>query len=245
MTPMEHLRELRTRLMRAVVAIGICTLLLLWPAPHMIKTLVAWYFPGQTLHAFGPTDVIGAEFRFALFGGIVLGLPAIVVELWFFVAPAFAPRTRRLVYLLTAPSLILAALGIVFCHFFILPRIAGALLALTGDVAQPTFGIAPTINLILALFLAFALIFQTPLLLIALARMGLINGTMLRQYRRHALMGSLLIGGVAAPDGSPITMLLLAIPMYILYEISILILIPLERAWNTAQSSDASTRHLP
>jgi len=106
-----------------------------------------------------------------------------------------------------------------------------ALVAITGEVAQSTFGVEPTMNLILLTFLAFALVFQTPMVMVALARIGLVNVGMLRTYRRYIAMGILLLGGLLAPDASPITMLLIAVPMYALYEISIWIIVLLERSW--------------
>lgn len=223
MTLTEHLRELRVRLLTCSVVVAVLAVVLFLPAPWMIRTLTGWYFPHMTLHAFGPTDVIGAEFRFALFGSIVLSLPIILHQIWIFVVPAIHPKTRRQVYAYTAPAFLLAILGLLFCHFLILPRVVSALMSMTSALAEPTFGIAPTMNLILVLFLAFALIFQTPIVMLALARAGLVSAASLRGARRYTLMGMLLVGGVAAPDGSPFTMMLLAAPMYALYEISILV----------------------
>ena len=73
----------------------------------------------------------------------------------------------------------------------------------------------------------FAIIFQTPIVLIGLARLGIVSAQSLMQYRRHALFGFFVAGGLAAPDGNPMTMALLAVPMYVLYEISIWIILPL------------------
>ena len=151
-----------------------------------------------------------------------------------FIVPAFHPRTRRIVYAYTLPSILLVAAGIAFCHFFIIRRVLGALLAMTAGIAKTTFGIDATLNLILLLFLAFALIFQTPVVMLALARIGIINVGMLRTYRRYAAMGILLLGGIAAPDASPMTMLLLAAPMYVLYEASIWIIAFFEKSWRAA-----------
>jgi sec-independent protein translocase protein TatC len=149
-----------------------------------------------------------------------------------FIVPAFHPRTRRIVYAYTLPSLLLAAAGIAFCHFFIIQRVLTALLGITNAVAEETFGVESTINLILLTFLAFALVFETPMVMVALARIGLINVPMLRTYRRYAAMGILLVGGLAAPDASPITMMLIAGPMYVLYEASIWIILLLEKSWH-------------
>ena len=231
MTLVEHLAELRQRLIVCASSVGILAVLLFWPAPWIIRTLVQLYFPGLTLHAFGPTDVIGAEFRFALFGSIVLSLPVLLYQIWMFAVPAVNPQTRRRVYLYAFPTLVLAALGVAFCHFFILPRVVSALLAMTSDIAEATFGIGPTINLILILFLAFALIFQTPIVMVALARVGLVTASSLRKARRYTFMGTLIVGGVAAPDGSPLTMALLAAPMYVLYEFSIIVIAILSKVW--------------
>lgn len=230
----EHLRELRKRLIIALGTVAIIAVALFWPSQYAIRWLIDQYFHGVTLHAFGPADVILAEFKFSIYGAIVLGLPVLLYQVWMFVVPAFHPRTRRLVYAYLAPSLMLSAIGLAFCHFFVLPRVVKALLAITGQLAQATFGIEPTLNLILILLLVFALIFQTPIVLLILARIGIVNVAMLRRSRRYAALGFLLLGGVAAPDGNPLTMLMLAVPIYLLYELSILIISLLEKSWRTS-----------
>jgi sec-independent protein translocase protein TatC len=189
------------------------------------------YFPHTILHAFGPADVIVTEFKFSIYGAIVLGLPVILYQVWMFIVPVFHPRTRNLVYAYIAPALLLGIGGIAFAHFLVLPRVTKALLAITSQVAEQTFGIESTMNLILILLLAFALIFQTPVVMVLLARIGVVNVDMLRKYRRYAAMGILLVGGIGAPDASPITMLMLAVPMYVLYEASIWIIIVLQKSW--------------
>ncbi len=228
----EHLRELRNRLMIASITVGVLAAALFWPAKFIIIWMKNEYLgKAVQLHAFAPTDVLFTEFKFSLYGAIVLGLPVIVYQAWMFIVPAFHPRTRRIVYVYTAPSLLLAAAGILFCHYFIIHKVLTALLAITESVATETFGVAATLNIILLLFLAFALVFQTPTVLVALARIGVINVAMLRKYRRYAGMGILVASGIAAPDASPVTMMLIAVPMYVLYEASIWIIILLEKSW--------------
>lgn len=230
----EHLRELRTRLLIALGSVGVFAVALFWPSQFVIIGLKNLYLPSIELNAFAPTDVIATEFKLSLYGAIILGLPIILYQLWMFIVPAFHPRTRRVVYAYTLPSLFLAASGIAFCHFFIIRRVLDALLAMTAGIAKTTFGVDATLNLILLLFLAFALVFQTPVVMLALARIGVIHVRMLREYRRYAAMGILLLSGVIAPDASPITMLLLAAPMYALYEASIWIIAFFEKSWRAA-----------
>ncbi len=228
----EHLRELRTRLLFALATVGGIAVLLFIPSKDVIDWMVRAYFPGVQLHAFGPADVILTEFRFSVIGGVVVGLPMLLYQLWMFVVPAIHPRTRRMVYGYIAPSLLLAFAGLAFAHFLVLPHVIRALLTITSQVATPTFGIAPTLNFVLILLGIFAIVFQMPIVLIGLARLGVVSSAWLRRYRRHAFFAFFVAGGIAAPDGNPLTMALIAFPMYALYEISIWIILLFEHSWH-------------
>jgi sec-independent protein translocase protein TatC len=227
----EHLRELRQRLIICISTVLALAVLALWPAQQLIPLIARTYFHGIQLNAFGPADAVWAIFKFAIYIAIVLGLPVLLYQTWMFVVPAIHPRTRGQVYRYVSPSIFLAAGGIAFAHYLVMPRVIGALLSITSTVATPVFGIEATINLVLLLFLAFALIFQTPVVMILLARIGLINAAFLRKNRKYIGFGMMVAGAVLAPDGSPITMSLLAAPMYILFESSIWIIVLLERTW--------------
>ncbi|MGA8098414.1 MAG: twin-arginine translocase subunit TatC [Candidatus Cybelea sp.] len=220
--------------MISLATVGAIALVLFWPSQYVIKWMMHEYFGGIELHAFGPADVIFTEFKFSVIGGIVIGLPLLLQQLWLFVVPAIHPRTRRMVYAFILPSMLLAALGLAFAHFVVVPRVVAALLHITAAVATPTFGVAATLNFVMVLLALFAVIFQTPIVLIGLARLGILNAKSLMKYRRHALFGFFVAGGIAAPDGNPLTMALLALPMYALYEISIWVILPLERRWSSS-----------
>jgi sec-independent protein translocase protein TatC len=230
----EHLRELRNRLLIAIATVGAISVVLFWPSQYVIRWMMREYFGGLQLHAFGPADVIFTEFKFSVVGGIVIGLPVLLQQLWLFVVPAVNPRTRRMVYAFVLPSLLLALLGLAFAHFVVIPRVVAALIHITDAVATPTFGVSSTLNFVIVLLALFAIIFQTPIVLIGLARLGIVSAATLMRYRRHAFFGFFIAGGLAAPDGNPLTMALLALPMYVLYEISIWIIVPLERRWRTS-----------
>lgn len=233
----EHLRELRNRLLIAIATVGAIAVVLFWPSQFVIRWMMNAYFHGIELHAFGPADVIFTEFKFSVIGGIVIGLPVLLQQLWLFVVPAVHPRTRRMVYSFILPSLLLAAMGLAFAHFIVIPRVVSALLHITDAVATPTFGVASTLNFVLILLALFAIIFQTPIVLVGMARLGIVSATSLKRYRRHAFFAFFVAGGLAAPDGNPLTMALLALPMYVLYEVSIWIIMPLERRWSPARST--------
>jgi sec-independent protein translocase protein TatC len=232
----EHLRELRKRLLIAIGTVLGLALVLFWPSQYVIPLLVDSYFRGVQLHAFGPADVIMVEFKFSIYAAIVVGLPVLLYQIWMFIVPAFHPRTRRLVYAYIAPSVFLALAGIAFAHFLVLPRIVGTLINVTNHVATPTFGVEATLNFILLVLLAFALIFQIPIVMIALARIGIINSAFLKRSRRYFLFGFFVFGAIVAPDGNPLTMAMMALPMYALYEASLWIIAVLEKSWR-AQSA--------
>lgn len=232
----EHLRELRKRLLISICTVVGLGIVLFVPAPYVIEFLKNAYFHGVELHAFGPADAILAEFKFSIYAAIVLGLPVLLYQVWMFVVPAFHPRTRRMVYVFIAPSLVLAAMGIAFAHFLVLPRVVGTLIAVTNHIATPTFGIEPTINFILLIFLAFALIFQTPVIMVGLARIGIINSAFLRRSRKYFLFGFFIFGAIVAPDGNPLTMAMMALPMYVLYEAGLWIIVLMEKSWHKRDS---------
>ncbi|HEY1728661.1 MAG TPA: twin-arginine translocase subunit TatC [Candidatus Baltobacteraceae bacterium] len=231
MTFTEHLRELRTRLMVCAITITVIGIGMFYPSIYVINWMKHQYYPNVTLHAFGPVDAVGTMFRFSLYSAIIIGLPVIMHQIWMFIVPAIHPKTRNMVYKLIVPSIGLAIVGILFAHFVVIPVVIKGTTLLTSLIATETYGIGSTLNLVLLLFLAFALIFQLPMILIMLARIGLVSSKSLRTFRRYAIMGSLLAGGVAAPDGQPTTMMLMAAPLFILYEVSIWIIILLERSW--------------
>ena len=171
----EHLRELRNRLLIAIATVGAIAVLLFWPSQYAIRWMMHEYFGGMELHAFGPADVIFTEFKFSVVGGIVIGLPVLLQQLWLFVVPAVHPRTRRMVYAFIVPSLLLAASGLAFAHFIVIPRVVAALIHITDAVATPTFGMAATLNFVIVLLALFAIVFQTPIVLIGLARLGIVS----------------------------------------------------------------------
>ncbi len=228
----EHLRELRTRLLISIATVGAIAVLLFWPSQFIIKWMIQAYFRGITLHAFGPADVILTELKFSVIGGIVAGLPMLFYQTWMFVVPAIHPRTRRMVYGFIVPSLLLAATGLAFAHYIVVPRVVAALIGITNAIATPTFGVGETLNFVMILLALFAVIFQLPIILIGLARLGIVNGAWLGRYRRHAFFAFVVAGGIAAPDGNPMTMALLALPMYVLYEVSIWLILIFERSWS-------------
>ena len=222
----EHLRELRNRLLIAIGTVGGIAVLLFWPSQYAIRWMMHEYFRGIELHAFGPADVIFTEFKFSVIGGIVIGLPVLLQQLWMFVVPAIHPRTRRMVYAFIVPSLLLAAAGLAFAHFVVIPRVIVGVAAhhrcgRDADVrnrgdAQLRDGLARALRDDLSNA------DRPDRIGAARHRQARVADPVPRVTRSSAFF---VAGGLAAPDGNPLTMALLALPMYVLYEISIWIIV--------------------
>ena len=114
----EHLRELRGRLFICVGTIFAIAVLALWPAQKLIPWITKEYFNGIQLNAFGPADAVWAIFKLALYIAVIIGLPVILYQTWMFVVPAIHPKTRQAVYIYVAPSIFLAAGGLVAATVF-------------------------------------------------------------------------------------------------------------------------------
>ena len=171
----EHLRELRNRLLISIATVGGIAVLLFWPSQFVIRWMMRQYFRGIELHAFGPADVIFTEFKFSVIGGIVIGLPSCCSNSGCSSCRRFIRERGAWSTPSSCRRCCLAALGLAFAHFVVIPRVVAALLHITDAVATPTFGVASTLNFVMILLALFAIIFQTPIVLVGLARLGIVS----------------------------------------------------------------------
>jgi sec-independent protein translocase protein TatC len=226
MTFTEHLAELRTRLLIAIASVGIVSLLIL---PFMFNGDVLHFveqsfLPGVQLHVFSPTEIIRVYLKLSILAGLVAAFPIVLYQLYAFIAPALDRRVRNRIVWYAIPSFGMSALGIAFCGFIVLPLVMRALLRLTETSGlQGTYQLEPTIGFVMLLLLIFALMFQLPIVLSILASVGLVNSRMLARQWRYATIIIVILAAIAAPDGNPLTMSLLAAPLLVLYALSIVV----------------------
>ncbi len=226
MTFTEHLAELRTRLLISIASIAIISIVTL---PFMLNGWVltfveSAFLHGITLHVFSPTEIIRVYLKLSLLVGLVVAFPIILVQAYAFVAPALDRRVRTRIVWYALPSFVMSALGIAFCGFFVLPLVMRALLRLTAASGLVgTYQLEPTIGFITVLLAVFAVMFQLPIVLSILASVGLVNARMLARQWRYATMIIVILAAIAAPDGNPLTMALLAAPLLVLYALSVVV----------------------
>jgi sec-independent protein translocase protein TatC len=224
MTFTEHLAELRTRLLISLAAVGV-TSLVAFPLMGVLLTFIERYFlPGIQLHVFSPAETIRVYIKLSIMLGLVVAMPVVLYEAYAFVAPALDKRVRSRIVWYGLPSFLMSAAGIAFCGFIVLPFVLRALERLNDSAGLVgTYQLEPTVGFITILLGIFAVMFQLPIVLSILASVGLVNARMLSEKWRHATLGIFVLAGIAAPDGNPMTMALLALPLLGLYLLSIVV----------------------
>lgn len=231
MTLVQHLEELRRRLIisAAAVAVGSVAGFVLYrpvldflqePYQEAVASLPDTIT--EKLIVTTPTEPFLAFLKIGLFVGLLLALPVILYQLWRFITPGLTARERRLGIPFVLASLVLFAGGTVFA-FAIVPRGLAFLFSFGGDNLVPLLTIDRYLSFLFFLVLAFGLSFELPLLLLFLTGVGVLSSAQLRSWRRYALIGTVVFAAVATPTQDPYTMLLMAVPIYLLYEGAILI----------------------
>lgn len=223
-TFISHLVELRDRLLRSLVAIGIVFVCLFpWAselydllANPMIQTLPA----GSKMIATGVITPFLIPVKVAAMMAFLVVLPYVLYQAWAFVAPGLYSHEKKLVLPLVVGSTVLFVLGIAFCYFFVF----GIVFAFVNQIAPASITVAPDIeqylNFVLTMFLAFGVTFEVPIVVIVLARMGIVTLEQLRAIRPYFIVGAFVVAAIVTPP-DVISQLLLAIPMCVLYELGL------------------------
>jgi sec-independent protein translocase protein TatC len=227
----EHLIELRRRLMWALLAIFVAFLVCFWFAKP-IYNLLLWPYrfavgtdvPIEMIYT-APQEFFFTQVKLALFGAVFIAFPVIATQIYMFVAPGLYRNERQafLPFLVATPILFL--LGAAVVYFVAMPLAMKFFLSMqqTGDQQVQihlTARVSEYLSLIMALILGFGICFQLPVVLTLLARAGLITADTLKRYRRHAIFGVFVVAAVLTPP-DPISQIALAVPTVLLYELSI------------------------
>lgn len=222
---LEHLRELRKRLIIALVALFLGILAgfpLTQRAIDGLKVMCVTCDP-NSFKVLNLVDGFATYFRVSLILGLVVAMPIILYQVVAFVVPALYPKERRVLYLMLPGAAILFCLGMVFGYFIVMPRTMEFLNAMAKTIGDPAYDIVIFIRFAMYLLLILGLSFQTPLVVFAFAKVGLLKPQTLSRYRRHALMAFAILAAVLTPTPDPVTMLLVMGPMYLLYEAGLLL----------------------
>jgi sec-independent protein translocase protein TatC len=221
-----HLVELRDRLIKAFIAVAVAgAVLALWPGPASLydilaAPLTATLPKGATLIATSVISPFLVPLKILLMTAFLIALPVVLYQVWAFVAPGLYAHEKKLVMPLVISSTLLFFIGVAFCYFFVF----GQVFAFIQSFAPKSITAAPDIeaylSFVLTMFLAFGLAFEVPIVVIVLARMGIVSIEKLKAFRSYFIVLAFIIAAVVTPP-DVVSQLALAIPMIILYEVGI------------------------
>ena len=221
-----HLVELRDRLIRAVIAVGVAFgALALWPGPAdlydlLAAPLVAHLPEGTTLIATNVISPFLVPLKITLMAAFLLALPFVLYQVWAFVAPGLYTHEKRLVLPLVVSSSILFLVGVAFSYFFVIPQVSKFIQSFAPKSITAAPDIEQYLGFVLTMFIAFGAAFEVPVVVVVLARMGIVTIEKLKAFRSYFIVLAFIVAAIVTPP-DVISQLALAIPMCLLYEIGI------------------------
>lgn len=235
MTLIEHLTELRTRILKCLAAVVVGAIVCLVFSNQILDLLIEPYcnalpeepegrivsqdncrlFQNQPLEGFSLIITIAA------YGGLGLAIPVILWQSWKFIVPGLYPHERRYAIPFVTSGVVLFVFGAGLAYWSI-PRALDFLLNVGGDRLEDLLSPAPYISFVIKMIIAFGLGFQFPLVLIFLQMVGILDVDTLKSGRRYAIVGIVVLVAILTPSGDPVTLGILSVPMYIFYELAVL-----------------------
>ena len=222
----EHLVELRDRLVKALIAVGVAAaLLFFFPGPGALydllaAPLVAHLPKGATLIATSVISPFMVPRKILLVSAFLLALPVVLWQVWAFIAPGLYAHEKRLVLPLVVSSTLLFFVGVGFCYFFVFGQVFSFIQSFAPKSITAAPDIEAYLSFVLTMFIAFGLAFEVPIVVIVLARLGLVSVEKLKAFRGYFVVLAFIVAAVVTPP-DVVSQLALAVPMCLLYELGI------------------------
>ncbi|MFZ1572949.1 MAG: twin-arginine translocase subunit TatC [Chlorobiota bacterium] len=223
----DHLEELRGKIIKSLFALILCSTIcgvfyrfiiekiLLGPANNVT--------PPIKMQNFEPMGQITMAIQVVMFSGLILSIPFIIWQFWQFVKPGLYKREQKYIGAIAIATIFCFLLGVVFAYFLLIPTSLEFTSKIEFGTIENRFSISSYFSFVLGFLLACGVVFEMPVISYALSRLGIVTPPFLRHYWRHAVVVILIVSAIITPTPDPINCLFLAIPLYGLYEISILV----------------------
>ena len=242
-TFISHLIELRDRVLRALMAVGIAFLPCFFFARELYtllaKPLLAKLPAGGQMIA---TDVTGAFFvpmKVAMMVAFLIALPFVLYQLWAFVAPGLYQHEKKLAIPLITTSTLLFFVGMAFAYFAVFPMVFKFVVGFTPEGVAMMTDINNYLSFVLGMFFAFGVTFETPIAVIILVRMGIVSVEKLREIRPYIIVAAFVLGAIFTPP-DVVSQFMLAVPLWILYEVGIVLAAMMGKAKTTDEQESTA-----
>ena len=238
MSFLDHLDELRRRIIYTVISVFIGFVIAFFFVNEIfdfiMRPLQLMLPPGGTLIYTDPTEAFVLYIKIALIAGLILASPAVMTQVWLFVAPGLYANEKRWAIPFVVMSSFFFVLGAAFSHYVVFPLTWKFFVSFTTDIVTFAPRIEPAFSMYLRLLLAFGLVFEMPTLVLFLARMGVITAGFLARNFKYAILIMVIVSAVVTPDGGGVSLVAMTGPMIVLYGLSIVL------AWMFGKKTPAS-----
>jgi sec-independent protein translocase protein TatC len=225
MTFLEHLEELRWRIIYSLIGLVVGTIISWIFIDFLIKDvlLLPAKNAGVELQNLKPFGQLMLYFQVAIAAGIIISLPNLFFQLWKFIAPALKKNERKYITSIVVFSTLCFLIGIVFAYFVMLPLTLNFAAKFGTSEIKNVFAISEYMNIIISIMLGSGLVFELPMISFFLTKLGILKPIYMTKYRRHAIVVIFIAAAFLTPGTDPVSQLILAAPLFLLYEISVLI----------------------
>ena len=220
MSILRHLEELRTRIIRSLIAIAVGSAIAYFYIEDIMRYLT---LPTGRLYYLQPAEAFFTYIKIAIFAGFLLALPVVFYQAWKFILPALTVRERTVIGVLVPSSVLLFFAGLAFSFFLVLPAALQFFVGFSTENLQPMFTLHQYFDFVLAFILPFGAVFELPLLVIVFAKLGFISSKFLQSKQRIVIFLAFVVGAVISPTPDIFTQSMIAIPLILLYELSYLV----------------------
>jgi sec-independent protein translocase protein TatC len=225
MTFLEHLEELRWRIIYSLIGLVVGTIICWIFIDFLIEVILLQPArnSGAKLQNLKPFGQLFLYFQVAIMGGVVISLPNLFYQLWKFISPALRKNERRYIWGIVIFSSFCFLAGIVFAYFVMLPLALKFAAEFGTEVITNQFAIDEYMSIIISVMLGSGFVFELPMISFFLTKLGILTPAFMKKYRRHAIVIIMILAAFLTPGADPVSQVVLAVPLVLLYEISILI----------------------
>lgn len=221
-TIIEHLEELRRSLVISIAAIVIAAVGCFYFSEQILSIIISPLNSlNESLIVTGVTEAFFVKLKLSFLAGFIIAFPVVVWSVWRFVKPALYPNERKYIYWLFPIAIILFTVGILFAYFGILRLVLNFFIIIAGSNLETMFKVDQYVSFVMAFTIPFGLVFELPVVVFFLSKLGIINHKMLARNRKYALLVIVILAAALTPGPDPVSQMFMAIPTYLLYEISV------------------------